>query len=548
MTRRSLRFVTTSLYLTVLMTGSGCSNDDTSLRDDGASSGGQGQQQSGSGGAVGSGDSSNTTERKDPWKALQTGVFVHLFEWPWPDIAAECEEVLGPAGYSAVQVSPPNEHWARTTDPPWWERYQPVSYQLQSRSGTREEFVDMVNRCAASGVEIYVDAVINHMSAQPNGTGSAGTKFSKYSYPDVWTIDDFRTPPCDIEANDYTDDAQRVQECELLGLSDLNTGQDNVRRGLANYLLNLVELGVAGFRIDAAKHMAATDIQAILDVVAQKADAAPFVFLEVIQGADEAIRTEDYLPVSLGDGLPVSITDFGYASFAHQFLLPSSIGSLESLSNESWQLPPDDRSVVFTDNHDTQRGDSISYRDGKSHELANLFLLAHPHGYPKIMSSYSFTAGSGRDDGPPSNAEFATVGPYHEEGGGCILSADASSFDANGLTTLEDGRWICEHRNPAIRKMIRFRKNTAGTRLVHPWGKGASVAFGREGKGFIAINQESETLSESFQTGLPSGDYCNIVAPKKSCDDASRVSVDATGVAQLVLPPQSAWVALVESP
>lgn len=46
----------------------------------------------------------------------------------------------------------------------WWVRYQPVSYLLESRSGNREQFVDMVNRCRAVGVNIYVDAVINHMS------------------------------------------------------------------------------------------------------------------------------------------------------------------------------------------------------------------------------------------------------------------------------------------------------------------------------------------------------------------------------------------------
>ena len=46
----------------------------------------------------------------------------------------------------------------------WWVRYQPVSYLLESRSGTREQFVNMVTRCRAVGVNIYVDAVINHMS------------------------------------------------------------------------------------------------------------------------------------------------------------------------------------------------------------------------------------------------------------------------------------------------------------------------------------------------------------------------------------------------
>ena len=40
--------------------------------------------------------------------------------------------------------------------PEWWVRYQPVSYLLESRSGTREEFVDMVQRCRAQGVNIYV--------------------------------------------------------------------------------------------------------------------------------------------------------------------------------------------------------------------------------------------------------------------------------------------------------------------------------------------------------------------------------------------------------
>ena len=36
---------------------------------------------------------------------LPRTAFVHLFEWPWADIATECETVLGPKGYSAVQVS-----------------------------------------------------------------------------------------------------------------------------------------------------------------------------------------------------------------------------------------------------------------------------------------------------------------------------------------------------------------------------------------------------------------------------------------------------------
>lgn len=73
-----------------------------------------------------------------------SAAFVHLFEWSWSDVALECEDFLGPMGYNAVQVSPPMEH---ILGDQWWTRYQPVSYNLTSRSGDEEEFDDMVQRC-----------------------------------------------------------------------------------------------------------------------------------------------------------------------------------------------------------------------------------------------------------------------------------------------------------------------------------------------------------------------------------------------------------------
>src|SRR5437879_11592645 len=71
-------------------------------------------------------------------------VFVQLFEWRWTDIASECENVLGPAGFKAVQISPPQEHSIVPTYD-WSERYQPVSYSVaHSRSGTGAEFTEHV--------------------------------------------------------------------------------------------------------------------------------------------------------------------------------------------------------------------------------------------------------------------------------------------------------------------------------------------------------------------------------------------------------------------
>jgi hypothetical protein len=42
--------------------------------------------------------------------------------------------------------------------------YQPVSYRLAGRGGSRAELRDMIAICRAAGVRVYGDAVINHMT------------------------------------------------------------------------------------------------------------------------------------------------------------------------------------------------------------------------------------------------------------------------------------------------------------------------------------------------------------------------------------------------
>ena len=58
-----------------------------------------------------------------------------------------------------VQVSPPMDHLHLAVNnpsneypEPWWQRYQPVGYNLDSRSGSESEFFDMVDRCNAVDV------------------------------------------------------------------------------------------------------------------------------------------------------------------------------------------------------------------------------------------------------------------------------------------------------------------------------------------------------------------------------------------------------------
>ncbi len=75
-------------------------------------------------------------------------MILNLFQWTWDSVAAECTSTIGPAGFGYVQVSPPQEHIQGTA---WWTSYQPVSYKLESKLGTRAEFQRMVSTCKAAG-------------------------------------------------------------------------------------------------------------------------------------------------------------------------------------------------------------------------------------------------------------------------------------------------------------------------------------------------------------------------------------------------------------
>ena len=164
-------------------------------------------------------------------------------------------------------MSPPNEH---IQGGQWWTRYQPVSYKLESRSGNRQQFISMVDRCKAAGVNIFVDAVINHMSGMDGkGTGTGGSSFDggSQSYPGVpFSNMDFNQPICQIQ--NYGDPTE-VRNCYLVGLNDLAGAKSYVQDMIAGYIQDCLDIGVVGFRVDAAKHMWPEDIKNTIAKVSQ---------------------------------------------------------------------------------------------------------------------------------------------------------------------------------------------------------------------------------------------------------------------------------------
>ena len=417
-------------------------------------------------------------------------VGVQLFQWTWDAIASECTDHLGPAGYAWVLTSPPQEHIRGQA---WWTAYQPVSYRVESRLGTREQYAAMVRTCHDAGVEVWADAVINHMTAQDQGVGWAGTRFEHQIYPGLYGPQDFHrcglTPDDDIVS--YLD-AEQLQTCELLNLADLDTGSAHVRATIVAYLEDLLSLGVDGFRIDAAKHMAAEDVAALVDALPDGTGIAQ----EVIRGSNEPIRPEDYL----GSG---AVYEFTYGKELKGVLAGSPRLAL-TLGEARARYVPSGSAVAFVDNHDTERnGSTLSYRDGNVYALAQVLMLAGTYGTPQVLSGYAF---SDTDAGPPQDAE------------GRVLDASCPD-DAGPARAWSDGDWVCQHRWPEVAGMVGWRAAVGDAPVVDTWAEGDALAFGRGERGFVVVNTGEEPLTATLRTSLPDGRYCDVLAGSR-CEEA----------------------------
>ena len=349
---------------------------------------------------------------------------------------------------------------------------------------------------------IYVDAVFNHMSADTPvkpaiGTGGSTAWPESRNYSAVpYNVANFH-PPCPLV--DFND-AYQVRNCELVGLHDLNQTQEDTRNKIVNYLNHLIDLGVAGFRIDAAKHQWPNDLNIMYNRLnylnmsfSFEPKSDPFIYQEVVDSGNEAVSKYEYIFAS--------VSEFRYSSEISRLF--SGNDDLKWLSGfgEQWGLLPSNLAVVFVDNHDSQRSKEgiLTYKTRKNYIMAQAFSLAHPYGQKRIMSSFAFEA---FDQGPPSDKNGNILSPSFDAAGNCL----------NG--------WVCEHRWREISSMVGFMNAVEGKNVTSWWDNGKNqIAFSRGSKGFIAVNLDTEDLKSVIATDLKQGIYCDVITGVKMSDN-----------------------------
>ncbi|CQB86853.1 Alpha-amylase precursor [Chlamydia trachomatis] len=468
-----------------------------------------------------SASSESSSESSNPQSSNLTlnrkGVIVTAFQQNWKSIAQECKTTYGPEGVKYVQVSPPNEHVKGTQ---WWTSYQPVSYKLKSKLGTENEFKSMIDTCKVAGVEIIADAVINHMTGagdtHTEGVGGSQYSAAKEDFPDAgYKKDDFHQDARNIE---HYNNSEEVWNRRLVGLLDLDTSKQHVRETLGKYFANLLKLGVAGFRIDAVKHISPTDMAAIKKAAADAAHTTPdkiWWMQETIGNPSEAKEIQPDKHLNEGE-----VNEFQYS----YRLKNDFYGSISNLKNITNGLVPSDKASIFVTNWDTPRENyvrTLTYKDGPRYELANAFMLGYPYGNPNIYSGYRFENGH-KDDGAPGATEDKV-----------------EDVDCSPITG-----WQCTQRWTSIRGMVGFFNAVNGAQVTN-WQESDNnnIAFSRAGKGFLAINNTPNAKKVLYTTDLPNGEYCNVYAAG-NCSKTVKVT---DGKVAATIAPYSAIALHVDS-
>jgi len=83
-----------------------------------------------------------------------------------------------------------------------------------------------------------------------------------------------------------------------------------------------------------------------------------------------------------------------------------------------------------------------------------------------------------------------------------------------------------------------------GLAFLMLWNKFYDICNLYSGRGFIVINNEGSQLSQTFSTGMPAGQYCDVI----SCDNnrppcgnsggacRATITVDGAGNASITVP------------
>lgn len=168
---------------------------------------------------------------------------LHCFNWRLLDIIPILDEVRE-QGFHAIQINP-IQPLKEDGIKEWWMSYQPIDFTIGNYFGTREDLCKLCEEAKNYGVRIFADVICNHMAGKINASLEPHENVNEKlkNRLEYWK-------PKQVVTN-WNDRYDVIHHC--MDLPGLNIYHPNVENIIVQFLNELIDCGIDGFRFDAAK-------------------------------------------------------------------------------------------------------------------------------------------------------------------------------------------------------------------------------------------------------------------------------------------------------
>ncbi|CAE7937931.1 amyA [Symbiodinium necroappetens] len=288
-------------------------------------------------------------------------------------------------GFDAVQIPPAQLSPRGDLRQHWYLRYQPLSHlEIDPALGGYEGLQRLCEDAANLRVMVIADCVFNHMAvvASCSEWREAQEDHGKLeelkgrldrTFGPQLDRNDFQWPWVCLEGHKWDDPNYMFEGWGCGEWSELRFSDKVVNLHL-EHLRQLLDCGVSGFRLDAAKHMRPAHVARYVDYVQQEGG---FVYTEVLS-MDRHLHSQYD---KLGKGVPS--TDFKVAAAIRNAWRCKNAGGMVSQLSAAESLGH--HSVQFVRNHDTMLNDGpaicgIDWRSAEDAALPWAYLIARSEG------------------------------------------------------------------------------------------------------------------------------------------------------------------------
>ena len=292
--------------------------------------------------------------------ATVDGNIFHAFCWKYSDITANLASIAE-SSFKSIQISPVQQ--PKNGGATWWSFYQPLSFSIADNSslGSKADLQELCTEADKYGISIIADIVFNHLAnidddhLETDGTPTVSPDVEAYE-PEIYAKRNASGTEATFHHNKNASGSGAITQYYAYGnLPDLNTANPVVQARSLALLKECIDVGVDGFRLDAAKHIETpTDPQYSSDFFPNVISAAKeyyktkttkdlYVYGEILDEPGGGRSLDNYLPY-------IDVTDNAVKS---SYVSASVRKDASALKTVSFSKKCDASHIVYwTESHD----------------------------------------------------------------------------------------------------------------------------------------------------------------------------------------------------